>query len=139
MGVRLSKEYGLNPSVQKCTCCDKDMGLIFFGSAYHDEKSGPHKTAEAPREVMTGEICDDCKNVIANGGTFFIEVRDGESGINPYRTGRLVAIKTEVANEMFKGCKSINFMHQSVFSHCFNQALAKQALDKQASESSKQV
>ena len=134
MGVRLSKEYGLNPSVQKCTCCGKDMGLILFGSAYHDEKSGPHKTAEAPREVMTGEICDECKSVIANGGTFFIEVRDGESGNNPYRTGRLVAIKTEVANEMFKGCKSINFMHQSVFSHCFNQALA-----EQASESTEQV
>ena len=35
---------------------------------------------------------------------------------------------------MFKGCKSINFMHKSVFLHCFNQALA-----EQASESSEQV
>lgn len=83
---------------------------------------------------MTGEICDECKNVIDNGGTFFIEVRDGESGNNPYRTGRLVAIKTEVANEMFKGCKSINFMHQSVFSQFFNKALA-----EQTSESTEQV
>lgn len=123
MALRLSKEFGVNPSVQKCSCCGKDMGIILFGASYHDEKSGPHKTAEAPREVMTGDICDDCKNVIKNGGTFFIEVRDGESGNNPYRTGRLVAIKTDVAKQMFPTCGPINYMTKTMFSRCFDEVL----------------
>lgn len=113
----------MNPSIQKCFCCGKEMGLVLFGASYTDE-NGKH--TESPREVMTGDICEDCKNVINNGGTFFIEVRDGEAekaSKNPYRTGRLIAIKTEAALRMFNNCKAINFMEEAVFNTCFSSAL----------------
>lgn len=128
-GIRLSKEFGVNPSVQKCNCCGKDMGLVLFGTSWKDENG---KTAEAPREVMTGEICDSCKSVIAGGGKFFIEVRDGESGNNPYRTGRLVAIKAEAANNIFnKEVAPINYMENSLFEQLFGAALAAESTGNQ--------
>lgn len=120
MSIVVSKKYGLNPSVQLCSCCGKDMGLIMFGASYKDENG---KTAEAPHQVMTGAICDECKKVIDEGGVFFIEVRDGETGKkNPYRTGRLTAVKREACEKMFKGFQNINYMEQSLFSKVFKNA-----------------
>ena len=120
-GIRLSKKYGLNPSVQVCSCCGKDMNILLFGSSYKDE-NGKH--TEAPMQIMTKEICEDCKKVIDNGGRFFIEVRDGESGNNPYRTGRLVALKEEACKNIFNvEVGPINYMEQTPFTQLFGEAL----------------
>lgn len=51
---------------------------------------------QAPREIVDGSICDDCQKVIDNGNVFIIEVEKQEA--NPYRTGRLVAVKKEAIN-----------------------------------------
>ena len=118
-GITLSKEYGVNPSVQICHCCGKDLGLILFGTHYKD-KNG--KVAKAPHKISTGAICEDCKNVIDSGCVFFIEVRDGESRTSPddpYRTGRLVAIKSDAAKDIFPECQSINYLEASVFDKLF--------------------
>lgn len=114
--ITLSKEHGINPSVEKCHCCGKEMGILLFGTAYKDENG---RTAEAPHEVYTGAICEDCQAAIESGGIFFIEVRDGESGNNPFRTGRLVCVKEEAVSRMFKGYSKINYMEQSLFSEVF--------------------
>lgn len=36
-----------------------------------------------------------------------IEVRDGESGNNPYRTGRIIGITKEAKERMFKDVNSL--------------------------------
>ena len=94
------------------------MGLILFGSSYKDENG---KSAEAPRYVYTGDICDKCKKVIDEGGVFVIEVKDGESGDTPYRTGRLVGIKREAAERVFGEVHPISFMEETPFERCFGQ------------------
>ena len=116
--ITLSKEYGVNPSVMRCECCGKDYGVALFGTGWKDPKTG--KTAEAPRDVYHG-LCDDCQKVVDQEGLLIIEVRDGESGSNPYRTGRLVGISKEAKERMFKGINSpMCYMEQSMFSKMFN-------------------
>ena len=112
MGLRVSKKYGVNPSVEVCTICGKDMGVVLFGTSYKDANGKP---SAAPHEVCTGSICDDCKQVIDNGGIFFIEVRDGESGNSPYRTGRIIAVKEDAVKKILKDYNKINYVEQSVW------------------------
>ena len=123
-GIRVSKEFGLNPSIQVCSCCGEDMGTLLLGTAYKENV----KTAKAPMKMATGNICDRCKGVIEQGGVFFIEVRDGEAKLNPknpYRTGRLVALKKEAVERIFpaNSVQSINYMEHSVFDGVFGDCI----------------
>ena len=52
-GILLSEKYGLNPSIEKCALCNKDMGLILFGMLADD--------SEAPKTCCLGHLCDECK------------------------------------------------------------------------------
>lgn len=120
-GIRISKQFGVNPSITRCECCGKDYGIAMFGTSWKDPKTG--KTAEAPREVYMG-LCDDCKKVVESGGLMLIEVRDGETGNNPCRTGRVVGISKEAKERMFKDVNSnIAYMEQSMFTQLFGQHL----------------
>ena len=117
--IKISKKYGLNPSVTHCQCCGKVTGVALFGASWKNPKTG--KTAEAPRSVAMG-LCDDCKNVIDHGGVMIIEVLDGETGENPYRTGRIVG-----CSEGFKKRNHIDtpmvYMEHSMFSRLFDEYL----------------
>jgi len=118
MSIRLSKEFGLNPSVTRCECCGKEYGVAIFGTGIKDRKTG--KTVEAPHYVYKG-LCDDCQKVVDQDGLLIIEVRDGESGNNPYRTGRITGITKEAKERMFKDVSShICYMEQTMFSQLFN-------------------
>lgn len=122
-GVRLSKKYGLNPSIQKCFCCGKEMGIVLFGTAWKD-KDG--KTAEAPMVHMSREICPECKATMDRGCTFVVEVRDGEQRAgndNPYHTGRIATLNPGVAERMFGKHYSLAFMEESQFKQVFGDAL----------------
>ena len=122
-GITMSKEFGVNPSVQVCPCCGKDIGVLLLGTSY--KVNG--KVAQAPPKMATHELCDNCKQVIENGGTFFIEVRDGESGKSePYRTGRIIGVKTEWADKTFPDHKAINYMEHTLFEALFGAALKKE-------------
>lgn len=116
MGLRVSKKYGVNPSVEVCTICGKDIGVVLFGTSYKDANGKP---SAAPHEVCTDGICDDCKQVIDNGGIFFIEVRDGESGNSPYRTGRIIAVKEDAVKKILKDYNKVNYVEQSVWKLLF--------------------
>lgn len=115
-GIRLSKKYGVNPSVETCVVCGKDMSVVLFGTAYKDANG---KTAEAPRQVCLGHVCDDCKGIIKQGGKFFIEVKDGSDHENPYRTGRVVALKEEAAKRIFGNPGNINYLEETPFQQLF--------------------
>ena len=52
-GIRISKKYGVNPSVETCVVCGKDMSVVLFGTSYKDANG---KTAEAPRQVCLGHV-----------------------------------------------------------------------------------
>lgn len=52
-GIRLSEKHGVNPSIIKCLLCGGDVGIALLGKLKDD--------AEAPKEIYTGDICDDCK------------------------------------------------------------------------------
>lgn len=88
MGTILSPKYGVNPSMVKCFICGKHHSIALFGRLKDD--------VQAPIEIEDGSICDDCQKVIDDGGVFIIEVEKQEK--NPYRTGRLVAVKKEAIN-----------------------------------------
>ena len=110
--ILLSPKHGVNPSITHCECCGKEIGIAMFGMLKGDK--------EAPKDVFMG-LCDDCQKVIDQKGLMIIEVRDGETGNNPYRTGRLVGITEEAKNRMFKDINSpICYMEQSMFSKMFN-------------------
>jgi len=110
--ITLSPKHGLNPSITHCECCGKEIGVALFGKLKDD--------TEAPRDVFMG-LCDTCQNVVNQQGLLVIEVRDGESGKNPYRTGRLVGITKDAKERMFKDIDSpICYMEQSMFSQMFN-------------------
>lgn len=105
-GITLSPKHGVNPSVTHCECCGKEIGLALFGRLKGD--------VEAPRDVAMS-LCDDCQKVIDQQGLMIIEVRDGESGNNPYRTGRLVGITKDAKERMFKDIHSpVCYMEHSM-------------------------
>ena len=87
-----------------------------FGPHYKDEKG---KTAEAPCKVSIGNLCKDCKATIEKGGIFFIECKDGESGDNPHRTGRVIAVKESAVMGVFTNYGKVNYMEQSIFEKFF--------------------
>ena len=118
MSIKISKEFGLNASVDTCFICGKETNLILFGEAYKD-KNG--KTTEAPMNICTGGLCGTCQKVIDEGGIFFIAVKDGESGNNPYRTGQIIAIKEEAVQRMFPdfSYKKINYIEETAYNKIF--------------------
>lgn len=109
--ILLSEKHGLNPSITHCECCGKEIGIALFGKLKDD--------AEAPKKVAMG-LCDDCQNVVDQDGLIIIEVRDGETGNNPYRTGRVTGITKEAKQRIFKELTSkICYMEQSMFESMF--------------------
>ena len=68
------------------------------------------------------DICDNCKQIIEDGGIFFIAVKDGESGNNPYRTGKISALKEEAVKRIFPDFpyKKINYIEDTVYNQIFN-------------------
>ncbi len=113
-------ENKLGVAVIKCYFCGKDKGLVM----------NTRLTAKNAREVeqmhnhaIDYEPCDECKKLMKQG-IMFCSVRDGESGKNPYRTGKMCVIKEEavekiVSPELFEEIKAKRFcfIEDSVWQH----------------------
>lgn len=68
-GIILSKKWGLNPSIETCIICKKDMGLVLFGELKGD--------VQAPKKCMLGHLCEECvKAMDENEERIFIEIRN---------------------------------------------------------------
>lgn len=109
--ILLSPKHGVNLSVLHCICCGKDYGIAMLGKLKGDE--------EAPRDMYQG-LCKDCEGVVNQGGAMIIEIKDGEEGSNPYRTGRLVGI-TKECKERNKMTEPIMYMPHSIFEQFFGE------------------
>ncbi len=107
--IKLSPKHGVNPSVLHCICCGKDYGIAMLGKLKGDK--------EAPRDIYQG-LCDQCQGVIDQGGAMIIEVGDGETGSNPYRTGRLVGVSRDFKDRNHLE-NSIMYMERSLFQRIF--------------------
>lgn len=107
--ITLSPKHGVNPSVLHCICCGKDYGVAMLGKLKGDK--------EAPRDLYQG-LCNDCEGVVKQGGAMIIEVGDGETGNNPYRTGRLVGVSKDFKERNHLE-NSIMYMKRSLFSKVF--------------------
>lgn len=118
--MKVSKKYGLNPSVTHCEYCGKEIGIALFGASWKDKEGN---VAEAPYKVAMG-LCDSCKSVVDQKGTLVIEVKDGESGNNPYRTGRIVGISHDAAMRLLNNEYSpMAYMEHSMFDKIFSEVL----------------
>ena len=106
--IELSPQYGLNPSLIKCFICGKDTGVAILGKLKDD--------AEAPKELYN-DLCDECKKIIDDGGSFILEVKNGTSHDNPKRTGRLIGVSKQYVERMkeFFKLDIINYMEESAF------------------------
>lgn len=118
MSLRINEKVGINPSIDTCFICGKETNIILFGTSYKDENG---KTAKAPMKTCTGGLCGTCQKVIDEGGIFFIAVKDGERGINPYRTGQVTALKEEAVKRIFPDFpyQKINYIEETAYKQIF--------------------
>ena len=90
-GIRLHKEFGLNPTISTCIVCGKDKNEIaLLGAGYK---------GQAPRHMITGvEPCDNCrKKYLQEGdGVLLLEATGPK---NP--TGTLMVIKRSAFERVF--------------------------------------
>lgn len=108
-GIKLSPKHGVNPSVLHCIACGKDYGIAMLGKLKGD--------AEAPKDLYRG-LCKECQSVVDQGGVILIEVKDGETSNNPYRTGKIIGLSKD-----FKERNNIQvpimYMEQHIFEPMF--------------------
>ena len=91
--IKLSPKHGVNPSMGLCFYCNEPDGTIVLPGRLAGD-------AEAPRQaVWTREPCDKCKGYMAQG-VILVQVRDGETGENPYRLGGWAVVKDDAIRRM---------------------------------------
>lgn len=99
--IKLSKRYGLNPSMPICFFCGQTKNeIVLLGELPQD--------AEAPKNILIDyEPCEECKTKL-NEGITFIEISPEplvENHLpiqeNAYPTGRFATITEEAALRIF--------------------------------------
>lgn len=85
----ISNKHGINPSLEVCYVCGKDVGVILFGALKGD--------VEAPRRAcLNKEPCAECKNWMGQGVICIsvdpVKSTDKE---DPWRSGGWVVLKDE--------------------------------------------
>jgi len=94
MGITLSEKHGVNSSLMLCYFCGEPSGVALLGRLPQDK--------EAPRQgVYDLEPCEKCRDLMKEG-IIFVQVKDGESGNEPYRTGKLAVLKETAVNRVCK-------------------------------------
>lgn len=89
--IAMSPIHGLNAAMVKCFVCANDTNEIALMGKIDKEDS------RAPNYIMTGSLCDECKNHINGGGSFIIEASDKYGT----RTGRYAQLDCKL-----KECES---------------------------------
>lgn len=96
MGLRLSRKHGVNPSVEQCFYCLKDVGVVLFGEMKRD--------AEAPRKVCLGPDSDPCTECLGHMEKGIILISADEDKTtdeqNPWRSGGWVVVKEDVVKRL---------------------------------------
>lgn len=104
-GIKLSAKHGVNPSLEVCFWCGKDVGVALLGKLKGD--------AEAPKRIVLGlQPCDDCKRKFAEGIRIVEVSEDGSmygdnpafaikaaGGMTVYPTGRWALMPPEAIKD----------------------------------------
>lgn len=94
--IRLSEKHGVNPSVEQCFYCMKDVGVILFGKMKEDK--------EAPRQVCLGpnsEPCTECKEWMEQGVILVsVDEEKSDDPENPWRTGGWIVVVDKAIRDM---------------------------------------
>lgn len=77
--------------MEACFFCGQEKGVVLDRKL---RKSLPRKA------VYNHEPCNECAELMKQG-IIIIEVRDGEQGGNPYRTGKQFVLKEEAVERVF--------------------------------------
>lgn len=114
----MRNEPKLEVGMIHCFICGEPKGLVM--NTVLTEKYA-NEIKEMNGKVIDHEPCDKCKEIMKEG-IFLISVKDGESGDNPYRTGKVCALKDEAVKqfstpEMFEQVskKRIAFVEDSIW------------------------
>lgn len=78
-----------------CFFCGEPKGLVM--NTRLTEKDAKN-IREINGHAIDYEPCDKCKELMKQG-IMLVSVRDGETGNNPYRTGKMVVLKEEAVKE----------------------------------------
>ena len=108
MSLRLSKKHGLNPSLLVCPICGKDVGIALLGA------NGGKK---APYQMISMELCDDCKQKVKEGNTFILSAKQTSDGIK--LTGAYITVPNDCLNVLIPP-KGICCMEESEFNKLVN-------------------
>ena len=94
-GIRLSPKHGVNPSLGVCYICGEDDGTVVLPGRLPDD-------AEAPRRAVWSRApCPTCRAYMQDG-VVFLSVRDGEHGVNPFRTGQYAVVRDEAVQRLIR-------------------------------------
>ena len=96
----------LEIGMTKCFYCGKDKDIIM--NTILTEKAA-QQIKEMNGKVINKEPCPECKELMEKG-IMLLSVRDGESGINPYRTGNMAVITEEGIQKMLSKEKADELM-----------------------------
>ena len=108
MSLRLSKKHGLNPSLLVCPICGKDVGIALLGA------NGGKK---APYQMISMDLCDDCKQKVKDGNTFILSAKQTSDEIK--LTGAYMIVPNDYLNIPIPP-KGICFMEESEFNKLVN-------------------
>ena len=101
MGLRVSREHGVNPTLTVCFVCGEDDGVALLGLMKDPETGRPDHSIKAPhRACLDKEPCKKCKGYMEQG-VILISVRDSDmNSPNPYRTGGWVVVKDDLIERL---------------------------------------
>lgn len=95
MGIKVSKEHGLNPSIGVCPLCGNENGEIYLLGHQPGDKKAPMYV-----QHPNGSTCKTCTDYKEKGIVLVI-VEEGSNKKQPNRTGKIVVIKEEAAAKIF--------------------------------------
>ena len=121
--IRLSKKYGVNPTIPSCFWCGQLKNEIALLGKY----GGRGQDLEAPMGIFLDYgACDDCLEKRKLGVTLMEALTEPifegqpEMQIGVYPTGKWCVIKKDAADRMFGGHltdKNVLFVDQEIFDH----------------------
>lgn len=96
--LEASEKHVTAPTVLTCPVCAEESGVAPPDRLANDR--------EAPARSLDHGPCEQCVKYMEQG-IVLVSVRDGESGQNPYRTGRLCVVtkdfvEREIENEVVR-------------------------------------
>lgn len=110
--IKLSKQHGLNPTMNVCFFCGQNKNLIILGKLKND--------AKAPNKILADyQPCKTCAEKIARG-RLVLEVTTQDPGTVPiapgaWPTGRWCVISRKAADVLFKGNTNAQLLTQDLY------------------------